>query len=129
MHVANMADQKDQDGVDPRGVIQGSGDLKTVLVYFQEHRRPVTFRSGTGDAKALLDAAGQVFADVLEDDTTLSRVLLQVKSEEWDGEFVDVGDCSIEDKSKVRAVLTETCRAGKSEGSSVPVSTSDKVKS
>ena len=64
---------------------------KSVLVCVGERKRAVSFSSptGGGEKMRLLAAANQVFGDIthFEDDA-----VVQVKSEAWGGEFVDVTD-------------------------------------
>ena len=86
--------------------------LKKVLVCLGERRREVSFAAGNekedgGDVKALLDATGEVFADVLTSTSQGERekLILQMKSEDWDGEFVDA-EGEIPDKAVLRALRT-----------------------
>ena len=85
---------------------------KKVLVSFKERKREVTFLSGKdGDIVPLLDAVGQVFADVLPSENPTEKLIVQVKNEEWDGEFTDaVGE--IPDKSVVKVVRVGEFREG-----------------
>ncbi len=82
-----MAEQQAEAGSAAQAGIEAT-ELKTVLVCLGEHRRAVTFTSNgrKGDAKALLEAAGRVFSDVLDlqDD---KQVLLQTQSHIWSGEL------------------------------------------
>ncbi len=111
-----MAEQQAEVGSAAQAGIEAT-EQKTVLVCLGEHRRAVTFTSNgrKGDAKALLEAAGRVFSDILDlqDD---KQVLLQTQSHIWSGKFVDIGEDNIEDKAKIRAVLTEACTVGSSLG-------------
>lgn len=74
------------------------GDPKTVLVIVGENRKPITFESSGGQdslkraIKAKFDKVGSDF-------------MLQVKSSEWNGLFVDIeeGDV-IENKSVINVV-------------------------
>jgi hypothetical protein len=72
---------------------------KTVLVHFNERVRPVKFNGGKDDLAASVCAA---FADVFEVQST--SILLQIKDEEWEGEFVDLLDQPIPHKSRIKAI-------------------------
>ena len=88
--------------------------LKKVLVCFEERKREVAFSSGSekeGDVSSLLDAIAKVFADVLPAENPTHQLILQIKNEDWDGEFLDA-EGQIPDKSVVRAVRM----GGSSEG-------------
>ena len=79
---------------------------RTVLGCFRQHKRPVTFMED-GDRKdrsIFIAAFRNAYCDVLdqaevEADTVLT---VQVKNEQWGGEFVDMGD---DEKIPDRAVL------------------------
>ena len=83
---------------------------KRVLVEIGSNRRPVVFKPECG--RELVDfkqAVVESFQDVLST-TDVNDLLVQVMSEEWGGEFVDVLDSdSIPDKSilKVRVITAE----------------------
>lgn len=90
---------------------QSSISPKKVLVIFEERRREVTFfgRSAKeGDIAPLLDAIGQVFADLLPSETPTHQLILQTKNEDWNGEFVDA-EGEIPDKSVVKVVRITEC--------------------
>ena len=70
---------------------------KTVLVCVGEHKREVAFASdGEDDKKTLLPAVRQAFSDVLSGE---EQLLLQIKREDWNGEFTDLMEGSITDHS------------------------------
>ena len=76
---------------------------KKVLVCLGERKREVVFVDDGEDVrKALLGAIRQVFSDVIDNDS--NELLLEVKHEEWSGEFVDLTGTVI-DRSVVKAVL------------------------
>ena len=83
---------------------------RDVLVSFREWKRPVTFypsRSGE-DRKFVLEEIKRTFADVA-DDSVFRDCLLQVRSGDWGGEFVDVQeDASISDRAVLRIVSIES---------------------
>ena len=89
---------------------------KNVLVCFGENKRPVSFSASSDVATERKELEGVIFAkfqDVLEDSpqpSTSSRcsLLLQLKSEGWSGEFVDLSeDALIPDSSVIRAVCLQ----------------------
>ena len=87
---------------------------KTVLVCFGERKRPVTYTMDErkSEKESLLSAVNEVFADVegIGDD---AEHLVQVKNEQWGGEFVDLKDEEkIPDRAVVRVVVG-TKEAGK----------------
>ena len=74
---------------------------KKVLVCFGERKREVSFSSEGGNGE-LLKQTQLVFRDIDQN----KNLVLQLKSEEWDGLFLDVTDnVSVADKSVLRAVL------------------------
>ena len=80
---------------------------KTVLVCFEQWKRPVTFNGGV---QVLTEAMKTAFQDVLPADDN-SPLVLQVKNEDWGGEFVDViRDDDISDRSVVRTVFSSSAR-------------------
>ena len=89
---------------------------KTVLVCFGERKREVTFSSESekegADLEALLDEVKKVFDDVLAPEgITNKQLILQTKSEEWCGEFLDSRG-QISDKSVVKVVLNKQIGEG-----------------
>lgn len=85
-----------------------------VLVCFGEHKRPVTFTclsDPKADRKRLEEAVINKFHDVMVE-TRSSRsglsLLLQIKSEGWGGEFIDLPeDAELPDGSVLRAIILE----------------------
>ena len=55
------------------------------------------------DTKALVDAVREAFSDVIGD--RQEQLIVQVKHEEWGGDFVDLGLGGVPDRSVVKAVL------------------------
>ena len=103
----------------PRGstmaVAPASGTAtKSVLVCFGERKRPVTLtnNSSVNDIKL---AIVNEYQDVLPrstsstDQSVADRLVLQIKSEDWDGVFVDLkDDADVPDRSVLRVV--EECQ-------------------
>ena len=88
--------------------LSASTSSKTVLVYFWDRRRPVTFSSGNEETSSLICAFKETFADALggEKETgTPLEVLLQMKDEDWGGEFVDIQGGTVPDRAVVKALL------------------------
>lgn len=80
---------------------------KTILVSFRDRKRPVTFTSGNKETSSLICAFKETFADVLgeESENTSPDVLLQVKDEDWGGEYVDILGDTVQDRAVVKALL------------------------
>ena len=82
---------------------------KRVLVQIGSNKRPVVFPS-EGDGGELLQlkkAVIDTFRDVLNT-TDANDLLVQVKSEEWGGEFVDILETDvISDKSVIKVTTAE----------------------
>ena len=77
----------------------------TVLCCVAEHRRQVDFspKEGQTHLQCLLEAVQSVFSDVVGPD---AEFILQLKSEVWKGEFVDIRDAdSIPNEAIVRAFV------------------------
>ena len=74
---------------------------KTVLVCLGERKREVVFTDDGEDRKPLLDAIREVFSDVMGDGS--NELILQIKREEWSGEFVDLSG-RVPDRSVLKAV-------------------------
>lgn len=77
---------------------------KEVLCCVGERRRPVTYslEDGKCESDSLLEAVKMVFQDVIP---SSRRVFLQVKDENWAGEFVDIhGADSIPHHAVIRVV-------------------------
>ena len=70
-----------------------SSSSKEVLVYLGESRRAVCFRrfeTAVAERRSFVISVASVFGDVFGGDEELPSLLVQVKSEEWGGEFVDL---------------------------------------
>ena len=79
--------------------------LKTVLVCVGGRKRTVSFSCGEeSDRVRLLVAANAVYQGVAVFD---GKTIVQMKSEEWSGEFIDVEDTP--DKAIVRVVESVSC--------------------
>ena len=82
-----------------------SASTKQVLVCFRERKRAVVFPCGANaeaEKDSLLSAIRKEFEDVLGPE---SDIVLQKKSELWDGEFIDIRDAApIADHSVVKIV-------------------------
>lgn len=77
---------------------------KVVLVCLGKRKWEVAFIDDGEGLNTLLDAIRETFSDVFGDE----QLLLQVKNEEWSGEFVDVtGD--VPDKSVLKVILLSDC--------------------
>ena len=79
----------------------------TVLCCVAEHRRPVDFtpKEGQTHLKCLVEAVKSVFSDVIG---TNSELIVQLKSEVWKGEFVDIRKTdTITNEAIVRAIVKE----------------------
>ena len=81
-------------------------------MYLGESRRAVCFRrseTAAAERKAFVASVASAFEDIFGGDEELpssSSLLVQVKSEEWGGEFVDLmSDASIPDRSILRVVV------------------------
>ena len=77
---------------------------KGVLVRYGERSRSVTFTSGSeSDSDLLLKEVVKTFDDQMPKST---KLFLQIKEEEWGGEFVDVSRTqSIPDRSVLKVVM------------------------
>ena len=86
-----------------------SSSSKEVLVYLGESRRAVCFRrfeTAVAERRSFVISVASVFEDVFGGDEELPLLLVQVKSEEWGGEFVDLkSDATIPDRSVLRVVV------------------------
>ncbi len=76
--------------------------VKSVLISFGERRREVTF---SGGVESLYAQTNHVFGDVLQE----KRInVLQLKNEEWEGQFVDIKqETVVPDKSVLRAFVEQ----------------------
>ena len=85
---------------------------KTVLVRFCERSRPITFTSGGSDSESDSDLVLKQFLRTFDDQITKSaaqrnELFLQIKEEEWGGEFVDVSREQVIPDRSVLKVLVE----------------------
>ena len=82
-------------------------------MYLGESRRAVCFRrfeTAVAERRSFVRSVASVFEDVFGGDEELPSLLVQVKSEEWGGEFVDLkSDATIPDRSVLRVVV-EKCK-------------------
>lgn len=77
-------------------------ESKTILVCVGERKRPVVIN--VDEKRSFFDIASAAFADVFEE-KPIKKPVIQIKSEQWKGEFVDFQDgCQIPDKSVVRII-------------------------
>ena len=82
----------------------------TVLCCVAEHRRQVDFSPEEAQThlKCLVEAVKCVFSDVI---APTSKLMLQLKSEIWKGEFVDIRETDIiTNEAVVRAIVKEEPR-------------------
>jgi hypothetical protein len=82
----------------------------TVLCCVAEHRRQVDFTPEEAQThlKCLVEAVKSVFSDVI---APTSELILQLKSEIWKGEFVDIRETdTITNEAVVRAIVKEEPR-------------------
>ncbi len=81
------------------------GAEKEFLCCFGERKRPVKFKVDPmkGDFNSALEVLRTTFEDVI---APTCQVFLQLKHEDWSGEFVDIGEMdTIPDRSVIRAVV------------------------
>ena len=84
-------------------------DKKVALVRFGSSSQGVSFSSdGGNDREALEEAIRKAYREEIPDDTPF---FLQIKDEEWFGEFVDVSPSKTEiaNKSILKVVLKKVC--------------------
>ena len=84
---------------------------KQVLVRVGENSRPVTIEPGdlsSSDVERLKQSIYKCFDDVLKVDASES-ILLQIKSEQWYGDIVDIEDPAmiIPDKSVIKVKILQ----------------------
>ena len=78
-------------------------EKKTVLACFEKRKREVIFSAGEDELQALIAAVKMVYNDVLP---VGMKPVVQLKHEEWGGEFLDVKEGSIiPDKSVIQIVF------------------------
>ena len=104
----------------PRG-INIMAHEKEVLVVYGERKRTVRFQESPDNPEkeriSLLAAVRDTFKDVLEQSEenrmtnqslSIANMIIQIKSEKWSGEFVDVhGSVVVPDSSVLRLSLNE----------------------
>lgn len=76
---------------------------KTVLVCLGERKREVRFEDGDN----LLDEVVRIYKDVLPAGVGYKGITLQLKREDWSGEFVDVTPESVPDKCVLKVILPQ----------------------
>ena len=76
-------------------------EKKTVLACLGERKREVTFTAEGDKMKALTDAIKRVYADKLQID---GELVIQLKDENWGGEFVDASTTTIPDRGVVKVI-------------------------
>ena len=82
-------------------------EIKTVLLCLGDRKREVAFASKDG-REALTRAVREVFNDVLsDDDDSDGQLLLEIKNEEWNGEFVDLVS-EVPDRSVLKVVVVKS---------------------
>jgi hypothetical protein len=74
---------------------------RTVLVCIGERKRPVEISQN--EKRKLFDVFKVAFADVLEE-KPIAKPVIQLKSEEWNGQFVDFRGDSLPDRAVVRII-------------------------
>ena len=80
---------------------------KSVLVRYCERSRPVSFtsKSSTSDVVIVMEQFFEVFHDQITEPAASSVLVLQIRLEEWAGEFVDVSNTDmIPDRSVLRVL-------------------------
>ena len=87
---------------------------KSVLVCLNENKREVSFPEGLSveeEKKEFLDAVHSVFSDLLPASPP-APLTVQVKSEEWDGEFIDIGnETTIQHHSVVKVIPSSASKS------------------
>ena len=82
---------------------------KVVLACFGDHKRELSFPGGSSaqEVKSLKQAFLAAFSDVVESGVEEKSVMVQLKSEVWAGEFLDITDDQpIPNHSVVKVALT-----------------------
>ena len=84
-------------------------DLKRVLVEIGNNRKPVCFVSDPAERESDLALVKKAIVSVFNVQLSESEsILVQVKSEEWGGLWVDVGEGEqIPDKSVLKAIICQ----------------------
>ena len=76
---------------------------RTVLVCIGERKRPVAINHDQNEKRKWFDTIKVAFADVLEE-KPIRKPVIQLKSEEWHGQFVDFQGDSLPDRAVVRVI-------------------------
>ena len=84
-------------------------DLKRVLVEIGNNRKPVCFVSDQAEHETDLTLVKRAIVSVFNIQLSESEsILVQVKSEEWGGLWVDIGEeDQIADKSVLKAIICQ----------------------
>lgn len=93
----------------PTVAAAGAGTTKVVLACFGDHKRELNFSeaSSAQEIKSLKWAFLAAFRDVIASDVEEKNLVVQLKSEIWGGEFLDItDDQSIPNHSVVKVSLT-----------------------
>ena len=104
MHNEAQSEQADSEQALPGSPREGQ--KKSVLVCVGERKRTVswTVRDGEGDLDVLVEAVKAAYNDVYSPSPD-EHLVLQIKSEDWNGEFVDLSsDAAIPDRSVLKVV-------------------------
>lgn len=82
-------------------------EARQALVVFKDWKRPVQFASGRSegnDTAAVIQAIKATFPEITKD----AECRLQVKSEEWGGEYLDLPEhAPIPDRSTLKVIILE----------------------
>ena len=80
---------------------------KVVLACFGDHKRELNFSSSAQEILSFKRAFLATFSDILESGVEENNLVVQLKSEVWGGEFLDMtDDQSIPNHSVVKVALT-----------------------
>ena len=86
---------------------------RKVLVEYNERRKIICF-SGDGTLDEFKKEAIIAYADILKSIEYQHNLVFQIKSEEWDGKFIDLeADEIIPDKAIIRLMIEPVCRVNK----------------
>ena len=83
-------------------------ETRNVLVCFGERKRVLAFSAcrGKRDGDGLLVAVLQGFSDIIGK-PVMDNICLQIRDENWGGEFVDLLDQGVPDRSVVRLIVVK----------------------
>ena len=76
---------------------------RTVLVCIGERKRPVVINHDQNKKSQWFDLIKAAFADVLKE-KPIRKPVIQLKSEEWHGQFLDFQGDSLPDRAVVRVI-------------------------